>query len=111
MKVRIALVIGAFMVLPVASFGKCKYSVEAESKKNTLPVKYANLVSENKELQLKLDACKSKKVSISNQISNLNVKTENLEATKANLRGKLEAMPPASELQSEIQKLEQELGR
>ena len=91
--------------------GVCSTKPEAESKTETLPVKYKKLKAENEELKEKLQNCMEEKETVRAEISSLESKIDQLETTRVELQYKLRTYPSKEELLMKIQNLENELGR
>jgi predicted nuclease with TOPRIM domain len=112
MKESLAILIFAGMLLSnVAYAGLCDTKPEAESKTNTLPVKYHNLKKENEILQSELTIYQKEKEAVKKEIAELESRLSQLEETKAQLTKKLESYPSKWELLSKIHELEEKLGR
>jgi len=91
--------------------GVCSPKPEAESKSETLPVKYRKLRAENKELKEKLQNCMEEKEAVRAEISSLETEIDQLETTKIELQNKLSSYPSKEELLMKIQNLEDSLWR
>ena len=91
--------------------GVCSTKPEADSKTETLPVKYRKLKVENGKLGEKLQNCMEEKESVKAEISSLESRIDQLEATRVELQYKLKSYPSKEELLMKIQNLENELGR
>ncbi|GAB6076565.1 hypothetical protein [Desulfurobacterium crinifex] len=91
--------------------GVCSTKPEAESKTETLPVKYKKLKAENEELKEKLQNCMEEKETVRAEISRLESEIDQLEMIKVELQNKLRSYPSKEELLIKIQNLENDLGR
>jgi len=91
--------------------GICSTKPEAESKTETLPVKYKKLKAENEELKEKLQSCMEEKESVKAEISSLESEIDQLEMSRVELQYKLKSYLSKEELLMEIQNLENKLGR
>jgi predicted nucleic acid-binding Zn-ribbon protein len=91
--------------------GVCSTKPEAESKTETLPVKYKKLRAENEELKEKLQSCMEEKETVRMEISSLESEINQLETTKVELQNKLRSYPSKEELLMRIQNLENDLRR
>ncbi len=89
----------------------CSVKPEAESKKDTLPVKYKRLKAENEKLSEELSRCGMKKSELEVQIIDLKAKISRLEQKRAELQTELLSYPSKEDLESQIRELERKLGR
>ncbi len=107
------LTLSVTFLLPINSLAGslCSVKPEAESKKEPLPVKYQNLKKENEELKAKLENCCKEKKEVKMAISQLQSQIYQLEGEKAKLQAKLSSLPPKWQLEEQIKKLENRLGR
>ena len=67
----------------------CKVIPEAESKKDTLPVKYAKLKKENEKLRKALRECMDEKEFVRQDIADYKTKIENLKREKEELENRI----------------------
>ncbi len=107
----IASILGVVLTSSVAFAGVCTVKPEAETKKDTLPVKYQKLKKENEEIKEQLNSCSEKKAKLQEDINSLNSRINSLSKEKESLKQKLSSYPSKEELLSKIQQLQEELGR
>ena len=105
------IILGISLSSSTAFADVCSTKPEAESKTETLPVKYKKLKTENKELTEKLQNCMEEKESVKAEISSLESEINQLETTKVELQNRLRSYPSKEELLMKIQNLENEVGR
>jgi peptidoglycan hydrolase CwlO-like protein len=91
--------------------GICTVKPEADSKKDTLPVKYKKLKAENEALKEKLQNCCEKKAELRDEIESLNSQINSLIQEKESLSQKLSTYPSKEEILSKIQQLQEQLRR
>jgi chromosome segregation ATPase len=103
--------LGIALSSSVALAGVCTVKPEAETKKDTLPVKYQKLKKENEELKQQLSSCCEKKEELKSEIESLNSQIDSLTKEKESLTQKLSSYPSKDELISKIQQLQEELRR
>jgi predicted nucleic acid-binding Zn-ribbon protein len=106
-----AVILGISLTSSTAFADVCSTKPEAESKKETLPVKYRKLKVENEELKEKLQNCMDEKDAVKAEISSLEAEINRLETTRVELQYKLKSYPSKEELLMKIQNLENEVGR
>jgi len=111
MKKLLSALIASLFLSPAVYAGICDVKPEAESKKNTLPVKYRKLAAKNASLAKNIEMCKDEKKLLEDEIVNLKAKISALEVEKTTLTRKLSTYPPKWELESRIRQLEEKLGR
>ena len=105
------IILGISLSSSTAFADVCSTKPEAESKTETLPVKYKKLKAENKELKEKLQSCMEEKDAVKAEISSLEAEINQLETTMVELQYKLRSYPSKEELLMKIQNLENEVGR
>ncbi len=106
-----AIILGISLSSSITLADVCSTKPEAESKTETLPVKYKNLKAENEELKEKLQNCMEEKETVRMEISSLESEIDQLETTKVELQNKLRSYPSKEELLMRIQDLENDLRR
>ena len=106
------LLIGSLLAIwsvSIPAYAGCgKVLQEAETKKDTLPVKYKRLVKENDEMRSELESCMERKSELQSSIDDLNMKISSLEAEKSRLQSELSTMPSREELEAKLRTLEEE---
>jgi len=106
------LLIGSLLAIAsvsIPAYAGCgKVLQEAETKKDTLPVKYKKLVKENDEMRSELESCRQKKEELQSSIADLNMKILSLETERSRLQSELSKMPSREELEAKLRTLEEE---
>jgi predicted nucleic acid-binding Zn-ribbon protein len=106
-----AVILGISLSSSTAFADVCSTKPEAESKTETLPVKYRKLKAENEELKERLQDCMEEKETVKADVSSLEEKVDRLETIRVELQYKLKSYPSKDELLMKIQNLENEVGR